>query len=763
MNTARWERTKEVFEEALKLDLESRREYLDAACGKDQELRVEVDSLIASYEQAGTDFLDRAAAELLDLTSGPDAPPQLRPGQLAGPYRLIREIGRGGMGQVWLAERCDGRFDRRVAIKFIQGTTLAGSTAQRFKREGSFLSKLAHPQIAELIDAGLTSTREPFLVLEYVAGQPIDEYCDQHKLDIASRIQLFLDVLSAVAHAHANLIVHRDIKPSNVLVRNDGQVKLLDFGIAKLLTDETGAPASATMLTAEAGSVLTPRFAAPEQIAQGTITTATDIYGLGVLLYLLSSGRHPAGAGPHSPVQLMRAILEEEPPRASVAALSVDMEAAAQRSSTPDRLSRQLRGDLDTILNKALKKDPAERYASVSAFADDLRRCLKHEPISARPDTISYRARKFVRRNRLLVSAAALTAAVILAISGFAIYQEQLAQRRFQDVRKLAHTFVFELYDQIAKLEGSTKTRELMARTGIEYLDNLSRNAGRDLQLQREIAAAYMKIGDAQGYPTKPNLGHPADALASYQKAGDILRKISAKDPVYLPALARFYMQYAGLVRFTRDLKRARQLSESAIQTFDRARASQNFGPMAVDYIQAWCTLGDIDEDSDRYRQAWAEFSKCRDLARAQLSETKNNKFLPTLSLADERVGTAAQELGHLLEALRALDEDESVLSQLLAVDPRHPQLHRMQALLYSYRSAVYSAELAPSFGDTARALESARQYLKFAESMAEQDPSNKSAQFSRAIATYAVSFFLGESDAKSAIQLAIRCACSTS
>jgi eukaryotic-like serine/threonine-protein kinase len=348
-------------------------------------------------------------------------------GQKIGAYTLTALIGQGGMGTVWLAERCDGRFERKVAIKFIRLAVLDVAGAERFKREGAILGKLSHPQIAELIDAGLTPSGEPFLVLEYVEGKPIDEHCDDNKLGVDARIRLFLDVLSAVAHAHSNLIVHRDIKPTNVFIRNDGEVKLLDFGIAKVLADETNVGA-ATFFTLEGSAALTPSFAAPEQLSDGTITTATDIYALGVLLYLLLTGQHPAGPGPHSPAQLVRIIVDQEPPRASDAIAPAQAAVAANRGTTPEKLRRQLHGDLDRIIAKSLKKNPAERYPSASALADDLRRYLEHEPVLARPDSLGYRTAKFVRRNRVAVAVAAM--ALIAAAAGVAAIVIQARRAR---------------------------------------------------------------------------------------------------------------------------------------------------------------------------------------------------------------------------------------------------------------------------------------------------------------------------------------------
>jgi serine/threonine protein kinase len=739
-----WKQVSPYLEKALELFPEERAEWLLSLSEKDAELASMVQTLLEEHQQVEREgFLEKSP-----LLAGRGLA-----GQDVGSYTLVSQIGHGGMGSVWLAERNDGRFERKAAVKFVNIALSGPVTQERFKREGSIVGRLTHPHIAELLDAGICSDGTPYLVLEFVDGKAIDKYCDEHKLAVDSRVKLFLDVLSAVAEAHANLIVHRDLKPPNVLVRNDGQVKLLDFGIAKLLAqDDTSA---ATVLTTEAGGPLTPQFAAPEQVTGGTVTTATDVYALGVMLYLLLTGQHPAGTGVYSTVELVKAIVEDEPPRASAVALSAGV-AAENRSTTPEKLSHHLRGDLDTILSKALKKSPQERYASVTAFADDLQRYLKHETISVRPDTIAYRARKFVRRNRVVVALAIVALAAIIAGSGVAVYQARIAQRRFQEVRKLAHTFVFDLHDEVAKLDGSTKAREMMVQTGLQYLDNLAKNAGGDLELQKEIAAGYMKIGDAQGYPTQPNLGRTEDALASYRKAGEIYERLAKKDDAYLPDLAAFYRNYAGLFRFSDHPERARELYESTIQTFDRLRSRQQLAPeQEVLYARAWCNVGDIDEEADKYSQAWTEFEHCNELAHAQLNRKKDQHSLEMVSQSEERVGTAAQELGHLREALQAFDEQEAALRELLAAEPLNPKLHRNLALMYQFRARVYFSESYPDYGDPKRGLENFQLYLQTAQQMLNRDPNNVAARLSVALAMLKVSHCLQPSDPPAAIRLA--------
>jgi serine/threonine protein kinase/tetratricopeptide (TPR) repeat protein len=389
-----WRLLSPLLDQALALEGEERQAWIKA---QEPEIAYRLEILLLEHSVLASDgFLETGVVDL------PSTEATLA-GQTIGAFEVVSQIGQGGMGSVWLARRNDGRFERQVALKFLNIALLGKEGEDRFKREGKILALLAHPHIAELIDAGVTSAGNPYLVLEYVDGEQIDRYCDQRQLDLPTRIRLFLQVLDAVAAAHANLIVHRDLKPSNVLVRKDGEVKLLDFGIAKLIEAENN-PRQTSFTVG--GTALTPEYAAPEQLKGEPITVSTDVYALGVLLYLLLTGRHPAGEGQSSPAELVKAIVEGEPLRPSDAvgvAMSNGDDAAAGallRSASVEKLRRVLRGDLDTILAKALKKDPRERYASVGAFADDLRRYLKSEPIKARPDTLMYRAGKFARRHR---------------------------------------------------------------------------------------------------------------------------------------------------------------------------------------------------------------------------------------------------------------------------------------------------------------------------------------------------------------------------
>jgi eukaryotic-like serine/threonine-protein kinase len=407
-----WLTLSPLLDKALEMGAEERTAWLGTL---DPEVAGQIDALLLEHEAlARQGFLENEIVEL-------DVPPPSLAGQILGVYQLVSQIGQGGMGSVWLAERVDGRFERRAAVKFLNIAFMGKSGEERFKREGKILGLLNDPHIAELIDAGVTTAGQPYLVLEYVEGDQIDRYSDQHRLDTRARVRLFLDVLEAVAKAHASLVVHRDLKPSNILVSNESnQVKLLDFGIAKLIEGDQR-PGLQTALTLAGGHAMTPEYAAPEQLKGEPITTATDIYALGVLLYLLLTGHHPAGIGPDRPADLVKAIVESEPiaPSDIVASTRVCKEMitvnASRRSTTPEKLRRALRGDLDTIVARAMKKEPAERYPSVTALADDLRHYLRNEPIGARRDSLVYRTRKFVRRNRTAVALATVAFVAIVA------------------------------------------------------------------------------------------------------------------------------------------------------------------------------------------------------------------------------------------------------------------------------------------------------------------------------------------------------------
>ena len=394
---ANWPQLSPLLDELLDLPEPERLARVAEVRAENSQLGDELDALLADSQS--TQVKDFLAKPLLNAAN--QAPESTLAGQRLGAYVLESPLGQGGTGSVWRARREDGRFTGAVAIKLLHLSLLGRAGAERFKREGDILARLTHPNIAHLLDAGVTAGGQPFLVIELVEGERIDRHCDAKRLDVNARLALFDKVLSAVAHAHTHLVIHRDIKPGNILVTPDGAVKLLDFGIAKLLEDEATA-GEATELTREGGRVLTPEYAAPEQLRGEAITTATDVYALGVLLYQLLCGRHPTSPESGTSAEIVRATLE------------TDAQIMSRAATTPD-LRRLLQGDLDNITAQALRKLPSERYGTVAAFAEDLRRHRAHEPVSARADSLGYRTRKFIRRHRGAVAASALT---LLAIVG---------------------------------------------------------------------------------------------------------------------------------------------------------------------------------------------------------------------------------------------------------------------------------------------------------------------------------------------------------
>jgi tetratricopeptide (TPR) repeat protein len=436
----RWDALSPLLDELLALEAPARAARLDELRRSHPAVANDLAELIVQYADVEREgFLDGGLVR--------PAPEPGLTGQVIGSYTLDRLLGEGGMGSVWLAHRSDGLYEARVAIKLLNPALLGPGGLERFRREGRALGRLTHPHIARLIDAGVTGTGQPYLVLEFVEGETITAWCDARELDAGARVRLFLSVLAAVTHAHAKLILHRDLKPSNILVATDGQVKLVDFGIAKLLDDGEGASAPVG-LTQMAGPAFTPEYAAPEQVQGGEVSVATDVYALGVLLYVLLTGRHPTAGGDTSPLDRLRAVVETDPARSSA-----------------------LQGDLGTSVLKALKKSPAERYQTVEAFADDLRRYLAHEPVSVRADSFAYRVSKFVARNRLAVTAAAIVSLVILAAAIVATWQAVEATKQRDRALSLAMRnaavidFVTDVLTEVAPAEQPVRVADLLDRS----------------------------------------------------------------------------------------------------------------------------------------------------------------------------------------------------------------------------------------------------------------------------------------------------------
>ena len=571
MKSEWWRLVSPHLDQALDLSGEERQRYLIGVASEDPTLAVDLELLLGEERALRNEkYLEHDAQDLLA------APPLV--GQAFGAYTLVHFLGAGGMGSVWLARRNDGHFEGTAAVKLLSAALLGPAGASRFRREGTILARLKHPHIAQLIDAGVSGAGQPYLVLEYVEGEPIDRWCDERGLDVPSRVRLFLDVLAAVAHAHSNLVVHRDLKPSNVMVSKEGRVKLLDFGIAKLLQGDDAGDGMPTQLTREAGRVFTPAFAAPEQVMGESVTTATDVYALGALLYLLLTGRHPNGNPGASPVDLLRAILETEPGR-----LSDEVQ--------DPRLRRELRGDLEIIVAKALKKRPEERYASVTALAEDLRRYLAEEPILARPDSLVYRTRKFTRRNARSLAAAGVAVFVLAAVVAF--YGTRLAQER--DRAAEVSGFLTDLLSQADPYnagDGEPTVRSLLDAGAERARKDLAAQPG----LQREMFTLLGRLYHQHG---------------AYDQAVPLLEQAVALGRRTLGpsrALAQSLSDLGAARCENADLVAARAALEEAL-AMRRKILGEEHPDTAVTYSELGRVLfdqGRLDEAETRFRSALA-------------------------------------------------------------------------------------------------------------------------------------------------------------
>ena len=492
-NQQRWRRVRTIFSRALEQPAAKRNAFVAGACEGDPSLHAEVEGLLRAHD-AADDFLEAPAETLFD--AGPDA---LQEGETVGPYRLTREIGRGGMGVVWLAERAGDDFEQRVALKVVKRGMDSDEILARFLRERRVHARLEHPNIARLMDGGVSAGGQPWFALEYVDGTPLLDYCRHHGLDVAARLRLFRRICAAVQHAHRSLVVHRDLKPSNILVNAKGEPKLLDFGIAKLLGDDDGEPGGG--LTRSGARMMTPLYAAPEQVLGQPVTTATDVYSLGVILYELLTGRLPYPPDQTRGAALARSIVEGDPERPSTMARRQPSRsgdhAGAGAPSDARRLSRQLAGDLDRICLMALRKEPERRYESAQALADDITRYLDGYPVRAQPDSLGYRTRKFVGRNRVAVAAATLVLVSLAVGLSISLWQAERASRQAARAEQVKE-FLIEIFqiNRPGTDAGTSVTAREILEAGVARLDEqLAGQPDLHGELLQVVGSLYVSLG----------------------------------------------------------------------------------------------------------------------------------------------------------------------------------------------------------------------------------------------------------------------------
>ena len=642
MKAQRWQLVKEILGQALDRPFTERAAFLQEACGGDRALRLEVESLLLADDDAG-DFLETPAIEASNAV-----------GWRLGPYRTLEVVGQGGMGAVYRAVRDDDEFQQEVAIKLIRRGVNSENVRSRFLYERQILAFLNHPHIARLMDGGTTGDGLPYFVMEFVDGQAIDDYCQTRNLPVNARLELFLKACAAVEYAHRNLIVHRDLKPSNIMITADGTPKLLDFGIAKLLLPDH--PQLAVAQTALMMRALTPDYASPEQIRGEPVTTSTDVYSLGVLLYELLTGKKAHRFNTHSPGEIERVVCEVEAVR-------------------PSSLNRELAGDLEQILAKAMEKDAVRRYPSVEQFAEDIRRYLNGQPVSARSHTMFYRVSKFVRRRKGVVLAAAAILLTLLGGMAATAREARLAQRRFNDVRKLANSLIVE-HDAFALIPGNTAERGRLVQQALTFLDDLYQDSGDDPQMQRELAVAYEKMGDVQGRADGPNLGNTAAAIASYRKSL-AMREALVKQGGGEQALSALYLRLSGALKVAGQFAPAIEYDKRALDIRERLAAAkpgdltmirnmaESYSSMAVGLTQ----IGDWEGTRVYRHKALAQYLALVN-GGAHTADDSNG-----LALAYMRMGTILTQQKQYDEAVQNLNRSMEVARQGLRDFGRHQQL----------------------------------------------------------------------------------------
>src|SRR5215471_14112621 len=683
---------KRVFADALELEPDKRLDYLARACQANPALYREVVSLLENHDRANSFFEGAVIAN--------SVLPDRMIGRRFGAYKVLRHIGMGGMGAVHLAERADDQFRKSVALKVLRPGIVDEHTLRRFQNERQTLAVLDHPNIIRLLDGGTTEDGIPYLVMEYVEGEPIDGYCRHHKLSIRQRVELFRVVLGAVHYAHQNLVVHRDLKPANIIVTPEGVPKLLDFGIAKLLRPEYAVNLG---LTQSGMQPMTPEYASPEQIRGQPITTASDIYSLGVLLYTLLAEHHPFEMTAHTPVELQRAICETDPVRPSKLAPSGGPAARAEL--------RSLRGDLDTIVLMALRKEPHRRYASAEHFSEDLRRYLAGFPVLARKAGLWYKSQKFVGRHKASSAMALALLAALIASGSVAVREKRAAERRFEDLRNFANFTLNDLDDKLR--DGATPARSALTAKSLEYLDGLAQEKNSPA-IRRDLVNGYIKTGDVQGNLYGASLGETTLAEESYRKALAIAEGLPASLPENVEngrLLARAHMKFAEALANRGARQEGLKHFEAALQINESIR-----GPRASDLdvlkdrYTFWFDAGssrsmlfDSDGAIESYRRALETAQKFPDSYSGKAS---------AIAGARELVAYLGAVEGETQGAEDVLRESIATYQRSIAANPRSG---RRRTLAKAYKNL---ADLQKRAGKIQDALASLRQSLGMTEQL---------------------------------------------
>jgi serine/threonine protein kinase/tetratricopeptide (TPR) repeat protein len=659
-------------------------------------------------------------------------------GRQIGSYEVTGFLGQGGMGTVYRARRADGQFEHEVAVKVVRHDLESPAAVERLRQERQILARLTHPGIARLIDGGTVGDghggETPYFVMELVDGEPITTYCEDRDLPLRERLVLFRAACQAVVHAHQQLVVHRDLKPSNILITKTGQPKLLDFGIAKLLEEQ---PGRSLAQTSTGMHLLTPEYASPEQVRGEPVTSMTDVYSLGTILYELLTGQKAHRFDTRSPLEISRVICTLEATRPS--------NAVGQGEPRAVRASRQLKGDLDTIVLMALRKDPARRYGSVEQLADDVSHYLDGLPVRARPDTVRYRTSKFVGRHRGSVAAAVMVlatlvgAVVVTTREARARSQEaDRAQRQVQQIRKLASTLLVDLHDAVAEVPGATGARELIVVTAQRYLAAIAADTGGDPSLQMELAESYRKVGDVQFNDRQASLGNAAAALDSYRQARALLEALVAREPrrsEHQRALADTCARMAAVLSTSNDRPAALATARDAQRAAERAVAlAPDDERASLSLINAYGVVGaalmpsrDLPAVLEIYQHALATAVRLA----ARRSDLRTTE---ALARAHENVAEVLSQMGNLEPAVDHARKGVALLESITAAHPTESNHRRHLMAAYAELADLLGSPIEFSLGEWAAAEAEYQKAMAVAEALAAADPRDAQAQLAIAM-----------------------------
>ncbi len=753
MDAERWQRVEQLCQAALEREPGEQGSYLDKACAGDPGLRREVESLLAQQvyaekflETPAMDVAARGLARERCATgeregTGEERPGRRMIGRRISHYQIVEKLASGGMGEIYLAVRADEQYEKKVAIKLVRAGLDSEFVLERFKTERQVLAGLEHANIARLLDGGTTDEGLPFFVMEFIEGQPIDEYSDSRQLSIEERLRMFRAVCSAVHYAHQRLLVHRDIKPANILVTAEGTPKLLDFGIAKMLEPEASPAYGAQTVTVF--RIMTPEYASPEQFRGEAITTAADVYALGVVLYKLMTGHLPYRLSSRSPHEMTKAVCEMEPEKPSAAIRRREEgtsdeattrpltpeQVSSARGTQPDKLARLLAGDLDYILLKAIRKEPQERYASAEQFSEDIERYLQGRPVNARARTWRYRSAKFVRRNKTAMATALFMAAALAAGMVTTIQARRRAERRFNDVRALANSLLFEVHDSIRALPGATAARKLILERAQEYLDRLAADSGSDAALLRELASAYSRLGSVLGNGQDANVGNTDLAIRDYLRAAELREAVLASTPSSKDARRELAEAYTALA-----LVGARAKQQIKAEDYLQ-KASAILEPLADSYPEDQQIQFDLGKVYERKGQAlsanrkWEEaiqlYEKSLEIyQRLADANPQKDDYLVNVAFAHKHVGAVLivqKQLDGALDHYRSALRIDEALAQ---ADPQDTNKRYGMTFTLSDMGYILAEQ-----GDFNGAMEYYRKVLELRSAMAAADPQDTRAR----------------------------------